>query len=93
MPRTAELIAEHGRQIVRLPDDIHFPGGEVLVRQDEVTGDVILSPITPAKKGGDFDKLFQLLTELGPAPDEFMLNVCDPLLEAEDIFGPEEELP
>jgi hypothetical protein len=31
-----------------------------------------------------------MLDDLGPAPDEFMLNVCDPLLHAEDIFGPEE---
>jgi hypothetical protein len=39
---------------------------------------------------GDFERLFQMLDDLGPAPDEFMLNVCDPLLHAEDIFGPEE---
>jgi hypothetical protein len=43
------------------------------------------------RAGGDFEKLFELLAELGPASEQFMLNTCDPLLEAEDIFGTEED--
>ena len=91
MPTIAELSIDHGQQTVRLPDDIRFPGAEVLVRRDEATGDVILSPLPHSHDGGDFDRLFQLLADLGPAPDEFMLNVCDPLLERGDIFGLEED--
>ncbi len=37
-------------------------------------------------QGGDFEKLFQMLEELGPAPDDFMIWICDPPLTRENIF-------
>ena len=43
------------------------------------------SPQPPAQ-GGDFEKLFQMLEELGPAPKDFMIWVDEPILSRENIF-------
>jgi len=43
MPRTAKLFLNGRSQAVRLPADLRFEGREVFIRQDETTGDVILS--------------------------------------------------
>jgi antitoxin VapB len=43
MPRTAKLFLNGRSQAVRLPADFRFAGREVFIRQDETTGDVILS--------------------------------------------------
>lgn len=43
----AKLRTENGLQIVVLPPDVHFDGDEVLVRQDSVSGDVVLSQERP----------------------------------------------
>ncbi len=40
----------------------------------------------PPTHGGDFEKLFQMLEELGPAPNDFMLWVDEPVLTRENIF-------
>jgi antitoxin VapB len=42
--KTAKLFTNGGSQAVRLPSEFRFEGDEVLVRKDERTGDVILSP-------------------------------------------------
>jgi hypothetical protein len=45
--------------------------------------------VTP--HGGDHERLFRLLEEVGPAPAEFMLNVSDPFIERELILDDEDE--
>jgi len=42
--KTARIFTNGGSQAVRLPAEFRFEGNEVLVRRDERTGDVILSP-------------------------------------------------
>ena len=92
MQKTAEIFYDNGHQAVRLPAGIHFAHEKVELRMDEHTGDVMLSE--PAGHPGDFEKLFHMLDELGPAPEEFMLYLCDPLLgrETKDLFGDEDSL-
>ena len=95
MQKTAEIFYDNGHQAIRLPASIHFAQEKVEVRKDEHTGDVILSePAGMAEHPGDFETLFHMLDELGPAPEEFMLCLCDPLLEREarDLFGDEDDL-
>ncbi len=92
MKKTADIFYDNGHQAVRLPEGISFQNGHVAIRQDEQTGEVILSK---ASHSGDFEKLFQMLDELGPAPEDFMLFLCDPILEREplDLFADEDDLP
>ncbi len=94
MQRSAEIFYNNGHQAVRLPDDIRFTNGHVAIRQDEQTGDVILSEPAETRPPGDFEKLFQMLDEFGPAPENFMLFLCDPLLEREpqNLFGDDDLL-
>jgi hypothetical protein len=40
----------------------------------------------PPTRGGDFEKLFQMLEDLGPAPKDFMLWIDEPVLTRENIF-------
>ena len=93
MQKSAELLYDHGHQVIRLPDDIRLSSDHQTALQDEPTGDLILSRSSEVKHPGDFEKLFQMLDELGPAPENFMLFLCDPLLEREpqDLFGDEED--
>jgi len=43
--------------------------------------------LQPTSEGlGDHERLFLLLKEVGPAPEEFMLYLSDPMLERENIF-------
>ncbi len=95
MQKSAEPVYNNGHEAVRLPEEIRFNNGYVAIRQNEQTGDVILSEIAEANPSGDFEKLFRMLDELGPAPENFMLFLCDPLLEREpqDLFGEEDDLP
>lgn len=95
MQQTAEIFSNAGHQAVRLPDDIHFTNGHVAIRRDEHTGDIILSELSGTERTGDFERLFHLLDEFGPAPEEFMLFLADPILEreAQDLFGDEDDQP
>ena len=43
--RLAKLFMNGRSQSVRLPAEFRFPGNEVYIRHDAVTGDVILSPV------------------------------------------------
>ena len=94
MEKTAELFYSNGHQAIRLPEDVHFDADRITVRQDERTGDVVLSALVEPKSTGDFERLFQMLDELGPAPEEFMIGVSDRLLEREieDLFGDDDDL-
>jgi antitoxin VapB len=68
--KTAKLFRNGRSQAVRLPAEFRFEGKEVLIRRDQVTGDVILSPAKKKKKTWkDFlDLAERLRTE---APEEF----------------------
>lgn len=44
MTQTAKLFMNGRSQAVRLPAQFRFDQGEVFIRRDEKTGDVILSP-------------------------------------------------
>lgn len=52
-------------------------------------GATLPAPLSAAglTRTGDHEHLFQLLEELGPAPDAFMLGVSDPWIGREDLFG------
>ena len=52
-----------------------------LAWQNPVTGE-----ITPAQRQPEWQKLFALLEEWGPAPPEFMEGIDDPPLGDEEIF-------
>ena len=81
MPKTAKLFMNGRSQAVRLPSEFRFPGQEVNIRQDPGTGDVILS-----RKTGDWSDFLKLLKEVGPAEQEFLQGVADPVTGPEDIF-------
>ena len=93
MEKTAEIFYDNGHQAVRLPEDFRFKNGHVSIRQDQQTGDLILAEPVETRPSGDFEKLFQMLDDLGPAPEDFMLFLCDPLLEREplDLFADEDD--
>lgn len=44
MHATAKLFTTGRSQALRLPKEFRFPGAEVFIRRDPVTGEVILSP-------------------------------------------------
>ncbi len=69
--RSLTIETDGDTQIIRLPSDIHFDGDTVMLRQDQATGDVILSQRPKAKT---WDELFAILDELGPMPDDFMAD-------------------
>ena len=55
--------------------------------QDHPTTPFTPASIPAASLGqGDHERLFHLLDTEGPAPDDFMLFLSDPLLERENIF-------
>lgn len=64
--RTAKLFTTGRSQAVRLPAEFRFEGGEVFIRRDPKTGDVILS-----RKPDSWDGLFALHAA-GAAPDDFL---------------------
>lgn len=46
--RRARLFMNGRSQAVRLPAEFRFEGSEVLIRRDEISGDVVLSPAKTA---------------------------------------------
>jgi antitoxin VapB len=66
MPRVAKLFLNGRSQAVRLPADFRFEGSEVFIRQDDATGDVVLS-----RRPESWDSFFKLRQEAN-VPDEFM---------------------
>ncbi|MGA3096042.1 MAG: type II toxin-antitoxin system VapB family antitoxin [Bryobacteraceae bacterium] len=69
MPRTAKLFRNGRSQAVRLPSDFRFEGGEVFIRQDRTTGDVILS-----RRPESWESFFELAKG---APESFMSDRGD----------------
>jgi antitoxin VapB len=80
MPRTAKLFLNGRSQAVRLPADFRFEGREVFIRQDENTGDVILS-----RRPESWDSFFKLRRE-ADIPDEFMADRQDEVPQKRDLF-------
>ncbi len=80
MARTAKLFFNGRSQAVRLPADFRFEGSEVFIRQDEITGDVVLS-----RRPESWDSFFKLRQEVN-VPDEFMADRRDEPPQKRDLF-------
>jgi antitoxin VapB len=80
VPRSAKLFLNGRSQAVRLPADFRFEGSEVFIRQDEATGDVILS-----RRPESWDSFFQLRKEAN-VPDEFMSDRKDEVPQKRELF-------
>jgi antitoxin VapB len=80
MPRTAKLFLNGRSQAVRLPAEFRFEGGEVFIRKDESTGDVILS-----RRPESWDGFFKLRQEAS-VPPEFMADRKDQIPQKRDLF-------
>lgn len=78
--RMAKLFLNGRSQAVRLPADFRFEGSEVFIRQDQATGDVILS--RRPESWGDF---FKLRRE-ADVPDEFMSDRKDEAPQKRKLF-------
>jgi len=80
MPRTAKLFLNGRSQAVRLPAEFRFEGREVFIRQDQTTGDVILS-----RRPESWDSFFKLRQEAN-VPDEFMADRKDEAPQKRELF-------
>lgn len=64
---TAKLFKNGRSQAVRLPAEFRFEGDEVLIRRDQATGEVILTP-----RNRKFEEWIKLRDRLiAEAPEEF----------------------
>jgi len=63
----AAIRRENGHQVIVLPDDIHFDGDEVMVRQDTETGEVTV--ISALANPSPFEQ-FLAWRDANPIPDE-----------------------
>ena len=64
MTQVAKVFTNGRSQAVRLPAAFRFDTKEVFVRQDEETGDVILS-----RKPADWDSFFSIIDRAATPPD------------------------
>ena len=80
MQRTAKLFLNGRSQAVRLPAEFRFAGKEVFIRQDQTTGDVILS-----RRPESWDSFFKLRQEAN-VPDEFMADRKDEAPQKRELF-------
>jgi antitoxin VapB len=80
MPRTAKLFLNGRSQAVRLPAEFRFEGGEVFIRHDRATGDVILS-----RRPESWDSFFKLRREAN-VPEEFMTDRKDEAPQKRELF-------
>jgi antitoxin VapB len=71
MAQVAKLFFNGRSQAVRLPSAYRFDCKEVYIRQDTVTGDVILS-----RKPGSWNDFFKLADTVG-VPSDFMTDRQD----------------
>jgi antitoxin VapB len=80
MPRTAKLFRNGRSQAVRLPADLRFEGGEVFIRRDTATGDVILS-----QRPESWDSFFELRRQ-AKVPEDFMARRHDRIPQKRKLF-------
>ncbi|MGD0498684.1 MAG: type II toxin-antitoxin system VapB family antitoxin [Bryobacteraceae bacterium] len=78
MPRTAKLFQNGRSQAVRLPADLRFEGSEVFIRQDQATGDVILS-----RRPESWESFFDLAKGV---PEDFMSDRGDRPAQKRKLF-------
>jgi len=71
MSHVAKLFKNGRSQAVRLPAEFRFEEGEVYIRRDPVSGDVVLS-----RRPGDWDEFFELIAALN-VPQDFMSDRHD----------------
>jgi antitoxin VapB len=71
MTRTAKLFRNGRSQAVRLPAEYRFPGSQVFIRRDPVTGDIVLS-----RKPESWEDFFELTKEVD-FPDDFLTERND----------------
>jgi len=67
MPQTAQIFSDNGHQAIRLPEGVHLTGTEVVVRQDQRTGEITLTPRderTEQQRRQSWDEFFKLLAEI-----------------------------
>ena len=76
----AKLFTTGGSQAVRLPAEFRFEGGEVDIRRDSVTGDVVLSkPIASWEEYFDWVRTLDLPSDLLRGRDQPEDDLRDPL--------------
>ena len=80
MAGTAKLFLNGRSQAVRLPAEFRFQGREVFIRQDQTTGDVILS-----RRPESWDSFFKLRQEAN-VPEEFMADRQDRRPQTRELF-------
>ena len=72
MTQTAKVFKNGRSQAVRLPAEFRFDTGEVYIRRDPATGDVILSPKKEKKSWEEFiRRRDRLLSEGLVIPEDF----------------------
>jgi len=71
MSHIAKLFRKGRSQAVRLPAEFRFPGSEVYIRRDPITGDVILS-----RRPDSWQDFFELIDTLD-IPEDFLSNRRD----------------
>jgi antitoxin VapB len=80
MHATAKLFTTGRSQALRLPKEFRFPGAEVFIRRDPVTGEVILSP-----KPVSWTEFFEL-ADRTKIPADFMADREDLPSQERDLF-------
>lgn len=80
MHKTAKLFTTGRSQAIRLPKEFRFPGSEVFIRRDPLTGDVILSP-----KPASWAEFFELADHTD-IPADFMADREDLPNQERDLF-------
>lgn len=80
MHATAKLFTTGRSQALRLPKEFRFPGTEVFIRRDPVTGEVILSP-----KPASWTEFFEL-GDRTKIPADFMADREDLPNQERDLF-------
>ena len=80
MTNTAKLFFNGRSQAVRLPLEFRFEGGEVYIRRDPVSGEVILSP-----KPSSWQEYFALADHT-PVPADFLADREQQIAEERDLF-------
>jgi antitoxin VapB len=80
LPRTAKLFRNGRSQAVRLPAGFRFPCNEIFIRQDPITGDVILS-----RRPQSWESFFQLRSA-ATAPDDFLADQEDMPPQKRELF-------
>lgn len=80
MQTTAKLFITGRSQALRLPKEFRFPGTEVFIRRDPVTGEVILS-----SKPASWAEFFEL-ADRTKIPADFMEDREDLPNQERDLF-------